>query len=128
TMEIGEGEGEGAGLSEEEGILRKSGVFAATPSTATETTPRQDEVARREQTAVEPEEIVSSEEEPEETPLVAEVHAEPPPELAPAAELEPHPAFPTDAEAGGQQVLAAEATADADARTLGPEAAPGYAH
>src|SRR5437016_4488445 len=49
TMEIGEGEGEGAGLGEEEGILRKSGVFAATPSTATETTPRQDEVARREQ-------------------------------------------------------------------------------
>ena len=131
TMEIGEGEGEGAGLGEEEGILRKSGVFAATPSTATETTPRQDEVARREQTAVEPEEIVPAKEEaeePEETPLVAEVHAELPPELAPAAEVEAHPAFPTEAEAGGQQVLAAEATVDEEAPTLAAEAETGEEH
>jgi len=128
TLEIGEGEGEGAGLGEEEGILRKSGVFAATPSTATETTPRQDEVARREQTAVEPEEIVPFEEEPEETELAAEVHAEPPPELAPAAEVEGHPAFPTEAEAGGQHVLAAEATVDEEAPTLAAEAETGEEH
>src|SRR5437016_3709618 len=137
SMEMGEGEG--VALGEEEGILRKSGVAAATPSTVTETTPRQDEMARREQTVVEPEEIVLPEEEPEETELVAEVHAEPPPELAAGAEVEEHPelpseaeveehpAFATEAEAGGQRVLETE-TAVEQAPSVALEAEAGEQH
>ena len=110
-----EAEAPAAEAAGEEGILRKGDVLAMASRT-TGTTPLQDEMAHRERSAVEPEEILPPEEEKteDETELVATVDAEPPPKLAAHAAVEEHPELPSEAEVEEHPALAAEAEAGGD--------------